>query len=176
MVKVPCYGSQIKNIWVSEQKSWLKIWRYRCENWGGSLYWDLFPLVKLGPISCFSFFLVKKDDGANLPWKRIISDFVSIYLVQLYVSVILGFSCNYACTPLFFELASEVAYPVGEGVVAGLMTCMWTIVGIIFLSMFFIKNIGKYCYVSWPMFLSTIEYEILTFFDCSTGGWILLNT
>jgi hypothetical protein len=61
----------------------------------------------------------------------------------LYVSVILGFATNYACTPLFFELASEVAYPVGEGVVAGLMTCVWTIVRIIFLSKFFIKDIGK---------------------------------
>ena len=67
-------------------------------------------------------------------------------IVQLYVSVILGFATNYACTPLFFELASEVAYPVGEGVVAGLMTCVWTIVGIIFLSMFFIKDIGKHCF------------------------------
>ncbi len=55
----------------------------------------------------------------------------------------LGFAVNYACTPLFFELGSELAYPVGEGVVAGLMTCGWCIVGIIYLSVFFFPNIGK---------------------------------
>jgi hypothetical protein len=54
-----------------------------------------------------------------------------------------GFATNYACTPLFFELGSELAYPVGEAVVAGLMTCGWCFVGIIFLSVFFINNIGK---------------------------------
>lgn len=64
-------------------------------------------------------------------------------LEQLYASVLMGFATNYACTPLFFELGAELAYPVGEGVVAGLMTCIWTIVGIIFLSVFFIPNIGN---------------------------------
>ena len=84
-------------------------------------------------------------------------------LVQLYVSVILGFATNYACTPLFFELASEVAYPVGEGVVAGLMTCVWTIVGVIFLSMFFIKDIG-YVWMNWTLISSTIIGIILVLF------------
>ena len=29
-------------------------------------------------------------------------------LAQLYLSVLLAFATNYACTPLFFELAAEV--------------------------------------------------------------------
>ena len=56
----------------------------------------------------------------------------------------MGFAANFACTPLFFELAAEISYPVGEGVVAGFMTFWWTVIGIIFLSVFFIKNIGMY--------------------------------
>ena len=72
-----------------------------------------------------------------------ITSFWLISLVQLYVSVLLGFAANFACTPLFFELAAEIAYPVGEGVVAGFMTFWWTVIGIIFLSVFFIKNIGS---------------------------------
>ena len=81
----------------------------------------------------------------------------------MYVSVILGFATNYACTPLFFELASEVAYPVGEGVVAGLMTCVWTIVGIIFLSMFFIKDIGKLFFIIIELSLISISLQFKKF-------------
>ena len=57
---------------------------------------------------------------------------------------------NYACTPLFLELGSEVAYPVGEGVVSGVMTFFWTLVGIIYLCMFFFKNIG-YTWMNWTV-------------------------
>ena len=53
-------------------------------------------------------------------------------LVQLYISTIGGMAVNYACTPLFFELGSEVAYPAGEGPMAGTMTffldCSWNCV------------------------------------------------
>ena len=73
--------------------------------------------------------------------------FSNLIIVQIYASVILGFAANFACTPLFFELAAEISYPVGEGVVAGFMTFWWTVIGIIFLSVFFIKNIGMYLYL-----------------------------
>ena len=49
---------------------------------------------------------------------------------------------NFSCTPLFLELGGEIAYPVGEGVVAGFMTFWWTVIGVVFLLIFFIKNIG----------------------------------
>ena len=48
------------------------------------------------------------------------------------------------------ELATEVAYPVGEGVVSGVMTFFWTLLGIIYLCMFFFKNIG-YTWMNYTM-------------------------
>ncbi|XP_068222406.1 solute carrier family 49 member 4 homolog [Palaemon carinicauda] len=53
--------------------------------------------------------------------------------VHLFVSVIIGSSFNYACSPLFFELAVELAYPVSEGVVGGFLTLCWNVIGVIFL-------------------------------------------
>lgn len=51
----------------------------------------------------------------------------------MFVSVIIGSSFNYACSPLFFELAVELAYPVSEGVVGGFLTLCWNVVSVIFL-------------------------------------------
>ncbi|KAK7084535.1 hypothetical protein SK128_017000 [Halocaridina rubra] len=53
--------------------------------------------------------------------------------VHMFVSVIIGASFNYACSPLFFELAAELAYPVPEGIVGGFLTICWNIIGVIFL-------------------------------------------
>ncbi|XP_069185946.1 solute carrier family 49 member 4 homolog [Procambarus clarkii] len=53
--------------------------------------------------------------------------------VGMFVSVIIGASFNYACSPLFFELAVELAYPVPEGVVGAFLTMTWNIVCAIFL-------------------------------------------
>ncbi|MPC22600.1 Disrupted in renal carcinoma protein 2 [Portunus trituberculatus] len=53
--------------------------------------------------------------------------------VQLFISVIIGASFNYACSPLFFELAVELAYPVSEGVVGAFLTICWNIVAALFL-------------------------------------------
>lgn len=53
--------------------------------------------------------------------------------VQLFISVIIGASFNYACSPLFFELAVELAFPVSEGVVGAFLTISWNIVAALFL-------------------------------------------
>ncbi|KAG7174551.1 Solute carrier family 49 member 4-like 2 [Homarus americanus] len=53
--------------------------------------------------------------------------------VELFISVISGASFNYACSPLFFELAVELAYPVPEGVVGAFLTMCWNIVAASFL-------------------------------------------
>ena len=84
-------------------------------------------------------------------------------LTQLYISTIAGMAVNYACTPFFFELGSEVAYPAGEGLMAGTMTFFWTILGIIYLSVFFFKNIG-YTWMNWTMMICltlTIPFILL---------------
>ena len=80
----------------------------------------------------------------------LVAGYVPLNKVQLYCSTIGGSAINYACTPLMLELASEVAYPVGEGVVSGVMTFFWTLTGIIYLSMFFIPNLG-FTWMNWTM-------------------------
>ena len=84
-------------------------------------------------------------------WQTLVVTAVLPYSdLQLYVSTIAGSAVNFACTPLMLELGTEVAYPVGEGVVSGVMTFFWTLVGIIYLAMFFFKNIG-YVWMNWTM-------------------------
>merc|ERR1711970_170775 len=60
----------------------------------------------------------------------------------IYVAVILATSINFCCCPLFFEMAVEMAYPVNEGLVGGFLTGVYNLIGIIFLFIFFIPNIG----------------------------------
>ena len=78
-----------------------------------------------------------------------------VSLPQLYISSIASCSINYACTPLFLELGTEVAYPVGEGIVSGVMTFFWTVVGIIYLCMFFFKEIG-YTWMNWTVMVGLL--------------------
>lgn len=80
---------------------------------------------------------------------------IPLSLPQLYISSIASCSINYACTPLFLELGTEVAYPVGEGVVSGVMTFFWTVVGIIYLAMFFFKKIG-YTWMNWTVMVGLL--------------------
>ena len=61
----------------------------------------------------------------------------------LYVTVIVGSCANYAASPLFFELAAEMAFPVDEAIVGGFISCVYNLVGAVFLFAFFIPNIGK---------------------------------
>lgn len=74
---------------------------------------------------------------------------------MLYGSVIVGSCANYAASPLFYELAAEVAFPVDETIVGGFMSCIYNLVGAIFLFAFFIPNIGvtwmNYCLVAAPV-------------------------
>jgi hypothetical protein len=57
--------------------------------------------------------------------------------------VITGSCANYAASPLFYEFAAEVAFPVDEAIVGGFLSCIYNLVGAIFLFAFFIPNIGK---------------------------------
>ena len=63
----------------------------------------------------------------------------------LYAAVILATSINFCCCPLFFEMTVEMAYPVNESLVGGFMTGVYNFVGILFLFIFFIPNIGFVC-------------------------------
>ncbi|XP_063612936.1 solute carrier family 49 member 4-like, partial [Penaeus indicus] len=61
---------------------------------------------------------------------------------QVYASVIGGMAVNFGATPLFVELAVELAYPCPEGVVTGFMVAVLNFTGAVFLFLFFIPNIG----------------------------------
>ncbi|XP_047471182.1 solute carrier family 49 member 4-like [Penaeus chinensis] len=61
---------------------------------------------------------------------------------QIYASVIGGMAVNFGATPLFVELAVELAYPCPEGVVTGFMVAVLNFTGAVFLFLFFIPNIG----------------------------------
>ncbi|XP_069980084.1 solute carrier family 49 member 4 homolog [Penaeus vannamei] len=61
---------------------------------------------------------------------------------QVYVSVVGGLALNFATAPLFMELAVEVSYPCPEVVVGGMLTGADNFVGLLFLFIFFIPNIG----------------------------------
>ena len=62
--------------------------------------------------------------------------------IQLYVSTIGGGSSVSVLMPLYFEYTAEIAYPVSEGVIGGVLSLGYNVSGIIFFSLFFIKNIG----------------------------------
>ncbi|XP_042239360.1 solute carrier family 49 member 4 homolog [Homarus americanus] len=67
---------------------------------------------------------------------------ITVTKLQICVSVVGGFTFSFAAVPLFFELAVENAYPCSEVIVGGLITASNNLVGLLFLLIFFIPNIG----------------------------------
>ncbi|KAK4304038.1 hypothetical protein Pmani_023987 [Petrolisthes manimaculis] len=95
-------------------------------------------LFMIGNMACFYWFFL-------LSWGTIPAT-----LWQIYASVVGGMSFNFACSPLFFELAVEISYPCSEVIVGGLVTGMNNLVGLSFLFIFFIPNIG-YAWVTYVL-------------------------
>ena len=62
--------------------------------------------------------------------------------VFIYFSVIMSASISASCYPIFFEMTVEIMYPVHESIVGGFLTGFYNLVGILFLLLFFIPNIG----------------------------------
>lgn len=62
--------------------------------------------------------------------------------VQIYISTIIGGMLINGSLPLVFEMGSELAFPVSEGIVGGLLTCLINLSGIIFLLVLLIPDIG----------------------------------
>ncbi|XP_045209899.2 solute carrier family 49 member 4 homolog isoform X2 [Mercenaria mercenaria] len=72
-------------------------------------------------------------------WKQ----YIPLNLISMYTACILiGIFIN-GGIPLFFEIACEASYPVAEGVTGGLLTLLNNIVGICFLCVLLIPNIGR---------------------------------
>jgi len=67
---------------------------------------------------------------------------VCVYSASLYTSCILiGVFINGA-VPLFYEITCETSYPVAEGVTCGVLTLVNNLVGVMFLFIMLIPNIG----------------------------------
>ena len=62
----------------------------------------------------------------------------------LYVLTIAASAFTYSSGPLFFELAAEEVYPAPEGLVGGVLTCVYNSVGMAFLLLFYIPELSKY--------------------------------
>ncbi|KAK7073107.1 Solute carrier 49 member 4 [Halocaridina rubra] len=92
-------------------------------------------VLMIGALSCFFwFYLLTNSSIPVVKW-------------QVYFSIVGGLSCNYATSPLFFELAVESAYPAPEILVGGLLTGMNNLIGLSFLFIFLIPNMGMYLIV-----------------------------
>lgn len=74
--------------------------------------------------------------------------------VELFASVILSGIFINAAIPLFYEMASELCYPVAEGIIGGYLTFLNNIVGVFLLSSFYIPNLGK-AWLNWTMLITT---------------------
>ncbi|XP_071103142.1 solute carrier family 49 member 4 homolog [Haliotis cracherodii] len=76
--------------------------------------------------------------------------YIPFSMVSLYVSCILmGIFIN-GSVPLFYELGCEAAYPIAEGVTAGVLTIANNLTGVIFLSVLQIPRIGV-VWMNWCM-------------------------
>ena len=64
-------------------------------------------------------------------------------MAGLYCSTILASGLTYSSGPLFFEFTVELVYPVPEGVVGGFLTVVYNSVGMIFLFLFYVPQLGK---------------------------------
>ncbi|KAG0712741.1 Disrupted in renal carcinoma protein 2 [Chionoecetes opilio] len=60
---------------------------------------------------------------------------------QVYTSVIGICACNYAALPLFFEVAVDIAFPVSDILVTGVMTAADCLASTLFLTLYSIPNI-----------------------------------
>ncbi|ESP01117.1 hypothetical protein LOTGIDRAFT_139886, partial [Lottia gigantea] len=83
------------------------------------------------------------------------SGFVPYSTVIFYVTTIMSVLPLNAAIPLLYEIACELAYPIGEGTANGLMIMMNNIGGIIFLSVLMIPNIGTN-WMNWTLLGSII--------------------
>ncbi|XP_064093679.1 solute carrier family 49 member 4 homolog isoform X2 [Macrobrachium nipponense] len=104
-------------------------------------------IIMLANLGCFYwFYLITYGSITVVKW-------------QIYFTSIAAFSLNFATCPLFFELAVESAYPCPEILVGGLLTGMNNFVGLLFLFLFFIPNIG-YSWVTYIL-LSTSSLSVI---------------
>ncbi|XP_041371759.1 solute carrier family 49 member 4-like isoform X4 [Gigantopelta aegis] len=75
--------------------------------------------------------------------------------VSLYISCILSGIFITGSTPLFFELACEVTYPIAEGITSAFLNMLNSALGMVFLSVLQIPLIGK-TWMNWFLLGATV--------------------
>lgn len=111
------------------------------------------------------FFLILMNGGAVLAyvWFALMSSgIIPISKVQIYISTIIGGMLINGSLPLVFEMGSELAFPVSEGIVGGLLTCLINLSGIIFLLVLLIPDIGT-SWMNWSLAGSVLLGFVLLF-------------
>ncbi|XP_067687770.1 solute carrier family 49 member 4 homolog [Haliotis asinina] len=81
-------------------------------------------------------------------------------LVSLYVCLLTAQMPPTACAPLFFELACEVAYPVGEGTASVILTFTNQLGTIVFLFIMMIPHVGS-MWLNWGIFGAVASTPLL---------------
>ena len=74
---------------------------------------------------------------------------------MFYVTSVVGGTCINGSVPLFYELAVECSYPVGEGLNTGAMTFSNNIFAVIFLTLPLIPHIGT-SWMNWFLVASCV--------------------
>ena len=79
-------------------------------------------------------------------------------LPALYLAIIISTGAAGSSYSLFFELAAEMAYPVGEGTVAAFLSTMANLVAMVFLFLFFIPSLssGRCLWMSYSLVASSM--------------------
>nr|XP_034303360.1 solute carrier family 49 member 4-like [Crassostrea gigas] len=111
------------------------------------------------------FFLILMNGGAVLGyvWFSLMSSaIIPISKVEIYISAIIGGMFINGSFPLVYEMGSELAFPVSEAVVGGLLTCFMEIFGIFFLLVLMIPNIGT-SWMNWSLSGSLLLGFVLLF-------------
>jgi uncharacterized membrane protein len=82
-------------------------------------------------------------------WQRYACGWINLIIVLfvsvgLYVTITTATTAINSAVPLLFELSCELAYPIGEGSAAGVLTLISNFCGLLFLAVFSFPNIGKF--------------------------------
>ena len=65
------------------------------------------------------------------------------FAAVLWGTMMVGSMCIYGAIPLFFEVVCESTYPIAEGITNGLLTWLNNVVGLVFLFVAMIPQLGE---------------------------------
>ncbi|XP_050395918.2 solute carrier family 49 member 4 [Patella vulgata] len=101
-------------------------------------------------------FILYAIGAAFIAWFALAADkILPTSTVVMYVTVIISIMMLNAAIPLLYELACELAYPIGEGTTNGVVTILNNLSGLIFLFILMVPDIGTR-WMSWTLLGVTV--------------------